>query len=134
MENQIKDSKWENIMALKEKNILDEKDFEVKFTEFKTAFGKRVKYFRDLKNYTQEHLAELVNIEQASLSNIERGKVYPTQITLYRLAAVLEVEPYRFFTVSPKLAVQDMVKEIANAMYQDENLAELMYKFFCAVH
>lgn len=121
-------------MIVDEKQVLSNKAFEEKFSEFKILFGKRVKYFRDLKNYTQEHLAELINIEQSNLSNIERGKVYPTQITLYRLANALEVEPYRFFTVSPKLAVQDMVREIANAMYQDKKLAELMYKFFCTLH
>lgn len=121
-------------MAVKEYNNPDTKEFEEKFADFKIAFGKKVKYYRDLKNYTQEYLAELVNIEQASLSCIERGKAYPSQITLFRLAAALEVEPYRFFAVSPKLTVQDMVKEIANAMYQDKQLAELMYKFFSSVH
>ena len=79
-----------------EKKLLSGKAFEEKFSEFKILFGKRVKYFRDLKKYTQEHLAELISIEQSNLSNIERGKVYPTQITLYRLASVLGVEPYRF--------------------------------------
>lgn len=122
------------MVVTKEEKTPYNSEFEEKFSEFKILFGKRIKYYRDLKNYTQEHLAELVNIEQASLSNIERGKVYPTQITLYRLASVLEVEPYQFFTVTPRVAVQDMVKEIANAMYQDKNLAELIYKFFCAVH
>lgn len=121
-------------MAVKEWSTLDDENFRAKFDEFKILFGKRIKYYRDLKNYTQEHLAELVNIEQASLSNIERGKVYPTQITLYRLAAVLNVKPYQFFTASPEIPVQDMVNEISNAMYQDKNLAQLMYKFFCAVH
>jgi len=121
-------------MAVKEYNNPDTKEFEAKFSDFKTAFGKKIKYYRDLKNYTQEYLAELVNIEQASLSNIERGKVYPTQITLYRLASALEVEPYQFFTVSPKIAVQDMAKEVSNAMYQDKRLAELIYKFYCTVH
>lgn len=121
-------------MAVKEYNNPDTKEFEEKFADFKIAFGKRVKYYRDQKNYTQEYLAELVNIEQASLSCIERGKAYPTQITLFRLASALDVEPYQFYNVSPKVAVQDMVKEIAQAMYRDKNLADMMYKFYCAVH
>ncbi len=120
-------------MLTKGYNALEGEDFDAKFNDFKILFGKKIKYYRDLKNYTQEHLAELVDIEQASLSNIERGKVYPTQITLYRLASALEVEPYQFFTVGQRIAVQDMVKEITNAMYRDKNLAELMYKFFCVV-
>jgi len=122
------------VVVIQEKNVLQDKEFEAKFNDFKTLFGKRVKYYRDLKNYTQEHLAELVNIEQSNLSNIERGKVYPTQITLFRLATALEVEPYQFYNVSPKIAVQDMVKEITTAMYRDKNMADMIYKFYCAVH
>lgn len=120
-------------MAVKDWNTPGTREFEEKFADFKIAFGKKVKYYRDLKNYTQEYLAELVNIEQASLSCIERGKAYPSQITLFRLATALEVEPYQFFNISPAIAVQDMVKEISQAMYRDKRLAELMYKFFCTV-
>ncbi len=121
-------------MASKTSENIPDKDFEEKLSGFKILFGKRIKYFRELKDFTQERLAELANIEQSSLSNIECGRVYPTFETLYRLATALEVEPYQFFTVTPRIAVQDMVKEITNAMYQDKNLAELIYKFFCAVH
>ncbi len=121
-------------MVTQEKDMLQDEEFEAKFNDFKVLFGKRVKYYRDLKNYTQEYLAELVNIEQSNLSNIERGRVYPTQITLFRLARALEVEPYQFYTVAPGIAPQDMVKEIAQAMYQDKNLADMMYKFYCAIH
>ncbi len=121
-------------MAIKEYNHPDTKEFEESFANFRVAFGRKIKYYRDLKNYTQEYLAELINIEQASLSNIERGKVYPTQLTLYRLASVLGVEPYQFFTVSPMIAVQDMAKEITEAMYRDKNLADMIYKFYCSVH
>ena len=120
-------------MLTKGYKALEGEEFDVKFNDFKVLFGKKIKHYRDLKNYTQEYLAELVDIEQASLSNIERGKVYPTQITLYRLAAALEVEPYQFFIILERIAVQDMVKEVADAMYRDKNLAELMYKFFCAL-
>lgn len=120
-------------MATKERNAPTNEDFEVKFNDFRVAFGRRIKYYRDLKNYTQEYLAELVNIEQSSLSNIERGRVHPSPETLYRLANALDVKPYQFYTASPEIPVQDAVKEIAQAMYQDKKLAELMYKFFLAV-
>ncbi len=121
-------------MIINDNDTLVDKEFETKFSEFKIRFGKRIKYYRDLKNYTQEYLAELANIEQSSLSNIERGRVYPSAETLYRLASVLGVEPYQFYTVSPKIASQDMVKEITTAMYRDKNMADMIYKFYCAVH
>ena len=72
-------------MVKRAENI-SEKEFEEKLSSFKILFGKRIKYFRELKNFTQEYLAELANIEQSSLSNIERGRVYPSVETLCRLA------------------------------------------------
>lgn len=121
-------------MVANNTNVPTDKEFEAKFSEFKIRFGRRIKYYRDMKNYTQEYLAELANIEQSSLSNIERGRVYPSAETLYRLAEVLGVEPYQFYTVSPGIAPQDMVKEISSAMYKDKNLADMIYKFYCSVH
>lgn len=109
-------------------------DINIKMREFKLLFGRRVKYYRDLKNFTQEYLAELVNLEQVSLSNIERGKSHPSFETMYRLAIVLGVKPHQLYMVEPPIPVQDMAKEISAAMSVDKNLAELMYKFFCTIH
>ena len=39
------------MVVIQEKNVLQDKEFEAKFNDFKSLFGKRVKYYRDLKNY-----------------------------------------------------------------------------------
>ena len=117
------------ILVKRAENI-SEKEFEEKLSSFKISFGKRIKYFRELKNFTQEYLAELANIEQSSLSNIERGRVYPSVETLCRLAFALDVQPYQFYTVKPEIPVQDIIKEMSTAMYRDKKLADLIYKFF----
>ncbi len=117
-------------MLIKKAEAISEKEFEENLASFKILFGKRIKYFRELKNLTQEYLAELANIEQSSLSNIERGRVYPSVETLCRLASALDVQPYQFYTVKPEIPVQDIIKEMSTAMYRDKRLADLIYKFF----
>ena len=46
--------------------------------DIKVLLGKKIQEIRKSKNLTQEKMAELLGIETSSLSNIERGKYYPT--------------------------------------------------------
>lgn len=48
---------------------------------------KRLKFLRDLHNYTQEYLAEQLGISQTSYGNLERGDV---AITLDRVTKVAQ--------------------------------------------
>lgn len=66
-------------------------------SDLKKALGKRIKQIRKEKQLTQEKLAELINIEVPSLSNIETGKFAPSIETLQKLSEVLKVEPWEFY-------------------------------------
>lgn len=61
------------------------------------TFGKNLKYYRYQKNYSQEKLAEIVNIDSRYLSDLENGKYSPSFNKIERLAEVLEIEPYLLF-------------------------------------
>ena len=63
----------------------------------KQKLGKRIKELRKSKGYTQERLAELINMEQNSISIIESGRNFPTLVTLEKIANVLEVDLSDFF-------------------------------------
>lgn len=102
-------------------------------SDFKICFGKKIKRLRESKNYTQEYLSEIVGIEQATLSNIERGKSHPTIETLQKLAKALNVEPYILYMFDEKKSVDGIIREVSNAMKDDETLAGLVYKFFLCV-
>ena len=58
----------------------------------KKLLGKRIKEIRKLKNYTQEELAEIVNLETSSLSGIESGRFFPSLHVLDKLSQALNVE------------------------------------------
>ena len=55
----------------------------------KKLLGQRIKELRRAKKITQEELAELINVEPASISNIECGRNYPNFTTLEKTLEVL---------------------------------------------
>jgi transcriptional regulator with XRE-family HTH domain len=63
--------------------------------------GQRLKHLRRLRGYTQERLAERIDISPKYLSSIERGVENPTLDLLGRLAQGLEVELYELFQFAP---------------------------------
>ena len=101
--------------------------------DIKACLGKRIKNLRESKNFTQEYLSELVGIEQATLSNIERGKSYPTVETLQKIAFSLEVEPYVLYMFKENKTTESIISEISSAIKDDEALANLVYNFFLCV-
>ncbi|MFB9109475.1 helix-turn-helix transcriptional regulator [Flavobacterium gyeonganense] len=50
-----------------------------------------IKNIRELKNYTQEYMAERLNISQAAYSKIEKGKTEITLLKLQEIATVFEI-------------------------------------------
>jgi transcriptional regulator with XRE-family HTH domain len=59
--------------------------------------GQRVKHLRRLRRYTQEQLAERIEINPKYLSSIEHGVENPTLDLLIRLANGLQVDLYELF-------------------------------------
>ncbi len=59
--------------------------------------GLNIAFYRKLKNYTQEMLAEKVDIDQTHLSKIERAAVGVSLDLLFKISEVLEVDIYKFF-------------------------------------
>lgn len=57
----------------------------------KTATGKVIKAFRNHVGYTQQFVADKLNITTATLANLENGRVSLEIEKLYNLAKVFEV-------------------------------------------
>ena len=56
-----------------------------------------LRFFRKLKNLSQEKLGEMTDISKDYLSEIERGKKTPSLKRLILIAQALDIEVYRFF-------------------------------------
>lgn len=55
------------------------------------ALGKRIQKFRQARNYTQEYMAEQIDMSVQHVSNIENASKKPSLATLMNIAEVLDV-------------------------------------------
>ncbi|WP_186565533.1 helix-turn-helix domain-containing protein [Lawsonibacter celer] len=60
------------------------------------TIGKRIKRRRNQCQMTQEKLAELCNVSEQYISNIERAVSIPSTEVIMRLAAILDTTPDEF--------------------------------------
>lgn len=56
-----------------------------------TTIGQRIKYERQIKNYSQETLAKLIGMTQDSISLWENDKRIPDTIYIIKLCKALEI-------------------------------------------
>lgn len=55
--------------------------------------GYKIKSIRELKNLTQEYMAEKLDISQAAYSKLEKGNTKISEDKLNKIAEILEVNP-----------------------------------------
>lgn len=99
----------------------------------KKLLGKRLQEIRKSKKLTQEQVAELIDIETVSLSNIENGKYFPSAENLDKLLKVLKINPNEIFYCEYNKPSKELITEMTTAMKNDEKLAKQMYKFYLSV-
>jgi transcriptional regulator with XRE-family HTH domain len=56
-----------------------------------SSIKNKIKSIRELKNYTQEYMADQLGVTQAGYSKIEKGKTILSYIKLVEIARILEV-------------------------------------------
>ncbi len=66
------------------------------------VFRKNIKYYRFMKDYSQEKLGEKSGLSTHYISDIEQGKYSPSIPTIESLAKALEIEPHLLFIANPK--------------------------------
>jgi transcriptional regulator with XRE-family HTH domain len=87
--------------------------------------GQRVKHLRRLKGYTQEQLAERIEINPKYLSSIERGAENPTLDLLRRLAKGLQVDLYELFQFDPDAAQPQRLRQKLDGLVAEIRAEEL---------
>lgn len=101
-------------------------------SDIKKLLGKKIKQLRKEKNLTQEELAELIEIETPSMSNIERGKFAPSVETLQKLSNVLNVGIWEFYYFD-NLSNEEMIARINSKMKSKPDLVKLIFNFLKSV-
>jgi XRE family transcriptional regulator, regulator of sulfur utilization len=80
--------------------------------------GKAIKELRKQKELSQSQLAELVEISQTSLSQIESGQKRPSSKNLKKISSVLEIsEPMLFILATEKEDIPEEKKHLYDILY-----------------
>lgn len=91
--------------------------------------GERIRYFRNLRGWSQETLALQAEINPAFLGHLERGLKSPTVKTLEKIAAALDISLAELFADPHPAAgekeqllnqICDLIKDLSN-----ENLKKI---------
>ncbi len=96
----------------------------------KKKLGLKIKELRKRKGLTQEELAELIQMEQNSISVMESGRNFPTLGTLEKIAAVLDVNLPDFFNydyIEDIDVIKASTEDIISKM--DDNQLRQLFKY-----
>jgi len=79
-------------------------------------FGKRVKQLREMQNFSQEQLAELIGVEYQTISRIETGMYFTGYENLKKIAHALNVEIKDLFNFSEKYDRTELYNKITDLL------------------
>lgn len=99
----------------------------------KELLGKRLRELRKRKGINQEKLAELINVDPTTISNIENGKNYPSMINLENLLAVLDCTFSEAFDFEHKNNHENLVSQITKRLNSNPDKIEDFYKIVMAL-
>lgn len=83
--------------------------------------GNKIKYYRKLKDMTQQELAEKSNISRSYLADVERNRYNPSIETLQKIAEALGVSVEDFFKSKP---ISDETLKEWDEKYDSKKLSE----------
>ena len=101
----------------------------------KAAFGEYVKKKRKQKGYTQVQLAELMGLQNKSISCIETGRAFPKSENLIQFAEILDLSLDEFLFGYTKYNNSICVEEINELLItlptEDKNIILKTLKTLC---
>ena len=99
----------------------------------KKNIGKRIKELRKKSKLSQEQLAEIINVAQNTLSEIENGNNFFTADTLEKIITSLEIEPEELFNFSHYKEQDELLQEINTMLTQNPDKITDVYKIVRAL-
>ena len=102
----------------------------------KRLLGRKIKQYRVLKGFTQEELAEKLNISQRTLSGIECGTNFLSSNTLEKILEVVDISLEEMFYFNYLKSNKEIVNELINdikAYADDTQKLQTIYKVVKAI-
>lgn len=88
--------------------------------DIRKIFGANVKYYRKKAGFSQEQLAEKLDISPNHMSVIETGSKFVTYKLLEKLVSILNVMPAALFYTSGTASCDDTLQNKINSIIQEE--------------
>lgn len=99
----------------------------------KELLGKRLRELRKRKGINQEKLAELINVDPTTISNMENGKNYPSLVNLENLLDVLNSSFMEVFDFEHKNTNENLITQINKRLKDNPEKVEDFYKIVMAL-
>lgn len=96
----------------------------------KKELGKKIKHIRTTRGYTQEKLAEMLNISQKALSSIEAGKNFVTAETFDNMLCAFDTTAEELFATNSFKEAQELIRGInrnISEIGEDSEKLEIIY-------
>lgn len=74
-------------------------------TEFLTAVGENIRYYRKKKGFTLEALGEDIGLDKSNMHHIESGRNL-TLITLLKIATFLDIDPAKLLQTDVNVTLE----------------------------
>lgn len=89
--------------------------------EPKTNLGSKIKKLRELKNFTQDFMADRLGISQGAYSRMELGESEITYGRLEKISEILEIKPEDIITFNESMVFNVMHNQTGNGLVIQNN-------------
>lgn len=121
-----------NLLIYKSLNLNIDKRVNLSMN-IKKLIGRRIKELRKSRHFSQEQLAEMLDISQNALSYIETGENFFSSDTLEKLINALEIEPQELMTFAHLQSSDKLLNEIVEMLNKNPEKIKDIYKITKAI-
>jgi transcriptional regulator with XRE-family HTH domain len=92
--------------------------------------GEKIKKLRELKNFTQSHIASELGITQSAYSKMEQGETEVSYSKLSKIAEVLGMAPEEIMTFNEQMIFNVMHNQTGNGFVVNKGISDNEKKLY----
>lgn len=101
----------------------------------KIFIGNKIKIQRKQKGYTQEQLAEMLNVSTHTISRYECGKNFPSHEHMLQLSKILDLSIedsyYGYQKINESISIDELNNLLETLSPNNQEIAILVMKYLC---
>jgi transcriptional regulator with XRE-family HTH domain len=92
--------------------------------------GQKIKKLRELKNFTQSHIASELGITQSAYSKMEQGETEVSYSKLTKIAEILGIAPEEIMTFNEQMIFNVMHNQTGNGFVVNKGISDNEKKLY----